>query len=167
MSVEIDSHSDVMKLLFNITRFEMLYPKFIDDVARPIIDEEILQPIKKEMKKFGYSEKIINGTIIDNLIITNEGFLQFDVVSDYDAENGFDVATAREKGTKDHFIKPVTKKALSWIIGGFVKGFSKGHWVKGFTKSNIIKKTLDMKFSIVQERLDQETIKFFNQTVSA
>ena len=167
MSIEVDSHQDVMKLLFNVTRFEMLYPKFIDDVAAPIIDEEILQPIKKNMKKFGYSDKIIKGTSIENVIITNTGFLQFDVISDYTAENGFDVATAREKVTKDHFIKPVTKKALSWIVGGFVRAFSKGHWVKGFTKSNIIKNTLDMKFPIVQERLDQETIKFFNQTVSA
>lgn len=167
MSVEIDSHQDVMKLLFNVTRFEMLYPKFIDDVARPIIDEEILQPIKREMKSFGYSDKIIKGTTIENVIITNEGFLQFDVVSEYNADNGFDVAKGREEGTKDHFIKPVTKKALSWIVGGFIRAFSKGHWVKGFTKSNIIKKTLEIKFPIVQERLDQETVIFFNQTVSA
>lgn len=166
MSVNVSSHNDVMKLVFNITRFEMLYPRFIEETAKQIIDEEILQPIKTEMKKFGYSEKIINETSIENLLVTDSGFLQFDVVSDYEADNGFDVAKAREEGTKDHFIKPVKAKALSWIVGGFIRAFSKGHWVKGFPKSNIIKKTLEMNFTVAQERLDHEGIKFFNQTVA-
>ncbi len=166
MSVSINSHDDVMKLLFNVTRFEMLYPEFIDDVAGPLIDEEILQPIKKEMKTFGYSEKIINGTTIEKLIITNQGFLQFDVVSDYKTKKGFDVAKAREEGTVDHELPKVKGRTYSWLVGGFIRAFSKGHWVKGFAKSDIIKKTIEIKFPIVQERLDQETIKFFNQTVS-
>ncbi len=167
MSLDISTHGDVMKLLFNITRFELQYTRFIEDASRIIIDEEILQPIKNKMKSFGYSEKIIEGTQIDNLIITTDGFLQFDVISEYNTKDGFDVATAREEGTKDHFIKPKVKLALSWIVGGFVKAFSKGHWIKGFTKSNIIKKTIETKFETAQKRLDEATIRFFNETVSA
>ena len=166
MSLEISSQQDVMKLLFNVTRFEMQYPRFIEEAARQIIDEEILQPIKTAMREFDYSQKIIDGTTIENLFVDNNGFIQFDVVSDYKSETGFDVATAREKGTKRHFIKPVNVKALVWIIGGFVKAFSKGHWVKGFTKSNIIRKTTEARFPIAQERITQESILFFNKTVS-
>jgi len=154
-----------MKLIFDITRFEMQYSRFIEDTARKIIDDEILKPIKNSMKSFGYSEKIIEGTTIENLIITDSGFLQFDVTSEYNAKNGFDVAKAREKGTKDHFIKPVAKTALSWVVGN-LRFFSKGHWIKGFTKSNIIQKTIETRFDIAQERLNQETIIFFNNTVS-
>jgi hypothetical protein len=154
-----------MKLLFNVTRFEMQYPRFIEQTARQIIDEEILQPIKTGMRQFGYSQKIIDGTTIENFFVDSNGFIQFDVVSDYKSENGFDVAKAREEGTKDHFIKPVVKTALSWIVGN-LRLFSKGHWVKGFTKSNIIKKTTETRFPIAQERITQESIIFFNRTVS-
>ena len=165
MSSNISSQQDVMKLVFNLTRFEMQYPRFIEGMARQIIDEEILQPIKTAMKSFGYSEKIINGTTIEKLFVDDNGFIQFDVTSDYKSELGFDVAKAREKGTKRHFIKPINAKALVWIVGGFVKAFSKGHWIKGITKSNIIKKTIEARFPIAQERITQESIIFFNRTV--
>lgn len=165
MSNVISSQQDVMKLLFNLTRFEMQYPRFIEESARKIIDEEILQPIKIAMKSFDYSDKIIDATSIENFFVDSNGFIQFDVVSDYKTELGFDVAKAREEGTKDHFIKPVVKAALSWVIGG-LRLFSKGHWVKGFTKSNIIKKTTETRFPIAQERITQESIIFFNRTVS-
>jgi len=166
MSTTISSSQDVMKLLFNLTRFEMQYPRFIEESARQIIDQEILQPIKNAMRSFGYSEKIINGTFIDNLFVDGNGFVQFDVVSDYKSELGFDVAKAREKGTKTHFIKAVAKAALSWVTGG-IRLFSKGHWVKGFTKSNIIKKTTEIQFPIAQERIIQESVVFFNRMVIA
>ena len=154
-----------MKLVFNVTRFEMQYPRFIEESARKIIDEEILQPIKIAMKSFDYSDKIIDDTTIENLFVDGSGFIQFDVVSDYKTELGFDVAKAREEGTKNHFIKPLVKAALSWLAGT-IRLFSKGHWIKGFTKSNIIKKTTEIRFPIAQERITQESIIFFNRTVS-
>jgi len=153
-----------MKLLFNVTRFEMQYPRFIKQTSSQIIDEEILNPIKTGMRSFGYSEKIIDGTFIDNLFVDDNGFIQFDVVSDYKTELGFDVAKAREKGTKRHFIKPIAKAVLSWVTSN-VRIFSKGHWVKGFTKSNIIKKTIEAQFPIAQERITQESVIFFNRLV--
>ena len=153
-----------MRLLFNITRFEMQYTRFIEQSARQIIDQEILQPIKTAMRSFGYSEKIIDETFIDNLFVSSDGFIQFDVVSDYKSELGFDVAKAREEGTKRHFVKAVVKAALSWVTNN-VRLFSKGHWIKGFTKSNIIKKTTETRFPIAQERIMQESVIFFNRMV--
>ena len=164
MSHNISSQQDVMKLLFNVTKFEIQYPRFIEESARQIIDQEILQPIKIAMRSFGYSEKIIDGTFIDNLFVDDNGFIQFDVVSDYKSELGFDVAKAREEGTKRHFIKAIAKTALSWVANN-VRLFSKGHWVKGFTKSNIIKKTIEAQFPIAQERITQESVIFFNRMV--
>lgn len=166
MSNNISSQQDVMKLVFNLTRFEMQYTRFIEGVTRQIIDQEILQPIKSAMKVFGYSQKIIDGTTMENLLVDDGGFIQFDIVSDYTSESGFDVAKAREEGTKRHFIKPINVKALVWIVGGFIKAFSKGHWVKGITKSNIIKKTIQTRFPIAQERITQESIIFFNRTMT-
>jgi len=153
-----------MKLLFNVTRFDMQYSRFIEEIGKRIAEEEILNPIKTAMKRIDYSPKIIDGTTIKNLVVNTDGFLQFDIVSEYNAKN-FDVAKAREEGTKRHFVKPVTKLVLSWLIGN-IRFFSKGHWVKGITKSNVIRKTIQTRFPIAQEKLDQATIVFFNQTVS-
>lgn len=163
---EIKNKDDAMRLVFNITRFEMQYPRFVQEKIKQIIHEEMLLPIHKAMNDFNYSEKIIKGTTIKNINVSDEGFVQFDVISDYKSESGFDVAKAREEGTKRHFIKPlVLGGVLRWIVGGFVVGFSKGHWVKGITRSNVIQKTIKTTFPIVQNRLNQETSKFFKEMI--
>ena len=156
---------DSMKLVFNLTRFEMQYPEFVRSIAPKIADEEILEPIKSRMKDFGYSEKIINETRIENLQISTAGQIQFDVVSDYKTASGFDVAEAREKGTVRHFIKPINAKALAFIIGGFIKAFSKGHWVKGITASNVITKTVEELSPAAQSRLNNETDSFLQRSL--
>ena len=157
---------DNMRLVFDLTRFEMLYPEFIKTVTPKIADEVILSEIKKRMKDFRYSQKIIDSTRIENLQTDNKGNLEFDVVSDYKSELGFDVAEAREKGTIRHFIKPINAKALRFILGGFVVGFSKGHWVKGITASNVIEKTVAEMTPIAQERLNKETDEFLSRSLT-
>ena len=163
---KVENKDDAMRLVFDITRFEMQYPRFVQENAKKIINEEMLLPIHKAMRGFNYSEKIIKGTTIENINISDQGYVQFDVVSDYKSESGFDVAKAREKGTKRHFIKPlVLGGVLRWIVGGFVVGFSKGHWVKGITRSNVIQKTVEATFPLAQNRLNEETSKFFKETI--
>ena len=156
---------DGMKLVFNLTRFKMQYPRFVETVGIKISEEEILRPIHARMKDFRYSPKIIASTRIEDVEITNDGRLIFDVISDYESEGGFDVSLAREEGTKRHFIKPVVAQALRFILGGFVVGFSKGHWVKGITKSNVIAKTIEEMIPIAQARLNQETDDFLKRTI--
>ena len=117
------------------------------------------------MKSFGYSQKIIDGTTIENITINRTGSMSFDVVSDYDSESGFDVAKAREKGTVRHFIKPVNAKALSFIAAGFIRGFSKGHWVRGITATNVVSKTVQEKTPEAQARLNEATDRFIARSV--
>lgn len=163
-STEIKNNNDAMRLVFDITRFEMQYPRFLQEKVKKIIHDEMLIPIHNNMRKFNYSQKIIRGTTIENIKIDEQGFIQFDVVSDYKSESGFDVAKAREKGTKKHFIKPVVMAVLSWFVGN-LRLFSKGHWVKGIVRSNVIQKTVEATFPIAQNRLNQETSKFFKETI--
>lgn len=157
--------SDDMKLVFNLTRFEMQYPQFVRTISPKIADEEILKPIHQRMKDFGYSEKIIQSTRIENIQLDNLGNLEFDVVSDYKSENNFDVSVGREKGTIRHFIKPINAKTLSFIVGGFIRGFSKGHWVKGITASNVIEKTVAEFTPIAQQKLNEKTDEFLNRNM--
>jgi hypothetical protein len=153
-----------MRLAFDITRFEMQYPRFVQERAGKIIKEEMLVPIHRAMRGFSYSEKIIKGTTIENVNVSDQGYVQFDVVSDYRSESGFDVARAREEGTKRHFIKPAVMAALSWVSMN-LRLFSKGHWVRGIARSNVIQKTVEATFPMVQNRLNEETSAFFKETI--
>ena len=158
--------NDGMKLVFNLTRFEMQYPRFVKTVGIKIAEEEILRPIHLRMRDFRYSDKIIKSTRIENIEVTNTGQLVFDVVSDYKSDDGYDVAKGREKGTKRHFIKPLDPDGtLRFILGGFVVGWSKGHWVKGIFKSNVIEKTIEEMRPIAQARLNKETDDFLKRSL--
>ena len=161
MSTEITvkSREDLMKLVFRITQFEMQYPRFVQERGKKLVEEIILPVIKKRMADFNYSPKIINETTVGDIYVDTDGFMEINIDSTYKAESGFDVAEAREKGTIRHWIAPVIKKALSFIIES-IRVFSKGHWVKGITKSNIIEKTVEEFTPRVQTRLNEETDQF-------
>ena len=159
------ANNDDMRLIFNLTRFEMQYPNFVRTIGQKVADEEILKPIHSRMKNFGYSQKIIDSTRIENLQIDKLGLMTFDVVSDYKSETNFDVAKAREEGTVAVFVKPVIKKALSFIAGGFIRAFSKGHLRRGITASNVIEFSVDELTPIAQVRLNEETDNFLQRSL--
>ena len=161
LSVQIDPS----KKAFLAMRIQVQYPRFVREEAKKIAEDVILKPLHSRMKSFGYSEKIITGTTIENIIINRTGSMSFDVVSDYDSESGFDIATAREKGTVSHFIKPINAKALSFIAGGFIRAFSKGHFVKGITATNVVQKTVQEKIPEAQARLNEATDRFISRSL--
>ncbi len=146
-------------------RSQVQYPRFLREEVKKIAEDVILKPSHSRMRSFGYSQKIIDGTTIENLEIGRNGTLSFDVVSDYDSELGFDVASAREKGTKSHFIRPVNAKALSFIAGGFIRAFSKGHFVRGITATNVVAKTVQEKIPEAQARLNEATRIFISRSM--
>ena len=148
-----------------MTQFSMTYPRFVEITATRIVNEVILDKIHDRMRELNFSEKIIERTFIDNVKVDTEGFMEHEVISDYEAEGGFDGAVAREEGTKDHFIAPLIKKALSWIKAG-VRFFSFGHWVKGFDKSDVVKKTVEEFTPLAQQKLNDETDQRFTDMVS-
>jgi hypothetical protein len=156
---------DSSKKAFLVMKTQVQYPRFLREEAKKIAQDVILKPLHSRMKSFGYSQKIIDGTTIENLNIRRNGTMSFDVVSDYESESGFDVASAREKGTRSHFIKPVNAKALSFIVGGFIRGFSKGHWVRGITPTNVVKKTVQEKIPEAQARLNEATDRFIARSM--
>ena len=162
--IPIKNTQDAVKKVFQVTQFSMTYPRFVEITATKIVNEVILDKIHDRMRELNFSPKIIERTFIDNVVVDTEGFVEFEVISDYEAEEGFDVAKAREEGTKDHFIGPLVKKALSWIQAG-VRFFSLGHWVKGFDKTDVIEKTIKEFTPLAQQRLNEETDQRFTDIV--
>ena len=156
---------DFSKRAFLTMKTQVQYPRFLREQAAKIANDVILKPLHSRMSDFGYSQKIIQGTTIENIIIGRNGTMSFDVVSDYDSESGFDIAKAREKGTSRHFVKPVNAKALSFIVGGFIRAFSKGHFVRGITATNVVNKTVQEKIPEAQVRLNEATDLFISRSM--
>ena len=162
---EIKTKQDTMDLVFKLTRFEMQYPRFVQDRAFELCEEIILGRIHQKMRELEFSQKIIDATRLEFVKIDTDGFIDLKIISDYQSDTGFDVSLAREKGTVRHFIAPVVASVLSWIVGGFIRAFSKGHWVSGITKSNVIEKMTEETMPIVQARLNADTDAFLDRSL--
>ncbi len=126
------------------------------------VNELIIDKIQDEMRKNNFSQKIWMGTKIissgierDKIIITIQNY--------YFSESGFDVAIAREYGTKDHWVRPTLKLALSWIQSG-KRLFSQGHIVSGIKSLFIIKNTINEQMQEVQNKIREDVENFKNAT---
>jgi len=161
LSIQIDPS----KKAFLAFKTQVQYPRFVREEAKKIAEDVILKPLHSRMKSFGYSQKIIDGTTIENIIVNRTGTMSFDVVSDYDSESGFDVAKGREEGTVDHDLPKVPGRIYFWIAGGFIRAFSRGHRVKGITATNVVQKTVQEKTPEAQARLNEATDRFITRSM--
>lgn len=115
----------------------------IQEISLEISGEEVLADIHNEMQAKEFSPKIIDTTYVGPIEITQGKEASIHFISDYVAENGFDVGEAREEGTDDHFI-PRKKKVLSWIDpkSGSRVFDPVGHWVSGLERFLIVETTI-------------------------
>ena len=114
----------------------------------------ITDAIHRKMHEAGFSKKIIAGTLLDNIEFIGTKKVRLFFKSEYFASTGFDVALAREEGTKRHFIAPVKKKAL--YGGEKWPYFSKGHWVSGIPALHIVEETVKESTEWLQDRYNQQ-----------
>ena len=125
----------------NLVHFKSSYNEFVRIKVAELANKHLVDPIIWEMEQQGFSKKIWQNTILDEVNLTPTQ-IKLTIRSEYFSETGFDVAVAREYGTKTHFIKPRVKLALSWIGNG-KRLFSKGHWVSGIKSLRIIHTTVE------------------------
>ena len=124
----------------------------------------IIDEIQRRMEVEKFSPKIIQNTYLKAVNITGES-IRARIVSEYTSESGFDVAVAREKGTRDHMIAPTTKQALSWIFQG-IRMFSKGHMVSGMKSLNLVRNTIKDKSDEVKRAVDNDFQKWAKQILN-
>lgn len=137
------------------TRFQHLHKNFLKTKTEELVNKLIVDPIQEAMREAGVSRKIWENVTVNAIEISWDGGIYINIHSEYFAENGFDVALAREKGTDDHWIRPVNKQALSWIQNG-KRRFSGGHKVSGLPRLNIIEKTIERGEYELQNKLNEE-----------
>ena len=136
------------------THFKHLYKDFLKTKVKQLTNILIVDPIIEEMRAQGVHEKIYQTVVLERVVITDVG-ISLRIHSEYFADNGFDVAMARELGTEDHMIRPKNKFALSWIQDG-KRRFSLGHKVSGLPRLNIIERKIEEGEYALQERLNNE-----------
>jgi len=150
----IDSKQDLQSLKTRIRASRVQLLQWQATNVRKLANIIILEAIQKRMNERGFSPKIIDNTHLTNIEIRNKKVRIF-IESEYFSETGFDVALAREKGTKRHFIGPVEKQALMFIQLGKVR-FSKGHYVDGMQAFLTIARTIDQFKGNLQDEYNRQ-----------
>jgi hypothetical protein len=170
--MNLRTHQDVVEFGTRVKMMRMRYDRWLQTKVIEILEEEILIPLWNNMRAAGYSDKIIEGTDISQIIRMGRKIL-VKVRSDYMAvdDNGksFDVARAREFGTKSHWIEPVGRndplgiktdepKALHWITPQGTNAFSKGHVVGGIKAGHLVRDIVRDRKKIVKARIKAEFV---------
>lgn len=166
----IPSSDWVRKYKFAVRYYSHHNKDFLISKIKELANKMIVDPIIEEMRANNVHRKIYESVVVQNVNIEDDLIL-IRIHSEYFAENGFDVALAREKGTEDHFIQPLRyasqfssvdpnllsnlPKALSWIQNG-KRRFSKGHKVSGLPRLNIIEKIVEKNSYDLQQAINEE-----------
>ena len=132
------NRNDLEKIIQRVAVINIQYGQFKLDTLFRLAEEIVLTTIHSAMRRASYSEKIILGTIVTQVQILTPKKARIFFRSHYISETGFDVALAREKGTKDHDLPKVDGRTYHWKQDG-KSAFSKGHRVKGIFQSNIMR----------------------------
>lgn len=140
LKLKFESIEDIKEFSSKTQRLKLQLLQFQAKTINEIAINLTLARIHNKMRAAGFSQKIINGTVLASIEIRGSKKVRLIFKSEYFSETGFDVALAREEGTDDHFIKPVFKKALHG--GDDWPFFSKGHEVSGIVALFIMKTTV-------------------------
>ncbi len=94
--------NDIKRFRLKITSFKIQLLQFQSVTLRKFANIIIVDKIHQNMRAAGFSEKIIDGTFLDNIELRGRTRARLFFRSEYFSETGFDVALAREEGTDDH-----------------------------------------------------------------
>ena len=114
--IRLRTIDDIKRFRQKITGLKIQLFQFQSTTIRNLGNLIIVDKIHQNMKDAGFDEKIINGTFLDNIELVGRNKVRLFFRSEYFSETGFDVALAREEGTKRHFIKPKNVKALHFYF---------------------------------------------------
>ncbi len=103
---------DIKRFRTKITGLKIQLITFQATTLRKLANNIILDKIQANMRSAEFSEKIINGTILDNIELIGRTKARLFFRSEYFAKTGFDVALAREEGTDKHKVVAGPGKTL-------------------------------------------------------
>jgi len=162
---------DIKRFRTKITGLKIQLFTFQATTLRKFAEIIILDKIHQNMRSAGFSEKIIEGTILDNIELVGRTKARLFFRSEYFAETGFDVALAREEGTERHFIEPLSlispfiDKPEALHGGSKWPFFSKGHFVDGMVALFIVSQTVKQMTAPLQDEFNRQQEEWFEKNL--
>lgn len=164
--IELDSISDLDRFQLRLKQARVMFPAFRQRTMEETAQDTILNEIHTRMRQNNFSEKIIEGTIIRS-IQEFPKFVRIWFESKFFAPSGFDVAVAREEGTRDHRIEPINEDGvLRWVEQDGTVRYSKGHDVKGFEALKIVATVVSRGRSKFLKEFNARTERWVTQNLS-
>lgn len=158
LKLKFETIEDIKNFSSKVQTLKLQLSQFQRATILRIAKNITLDLIHKRMRSAGFSSKIIDGTTLTNVEFISAKKVRLHFRSEYFADTGFDVAVAREKGTKRHFIAPEVKAALHFITTGGEDAFSKGHFVEGIVALMIVTLTVRDTEEAVQDQYSRELL---------
>ena len=164
--LKVKSVEDIKRFRTKLQGIKIQFPGFQAFTVRKLGNEMVLDQIHKKMRQNNFSEKIIDGTTIGDIEIFRKK-VKMHFKSEYFSDAGFDVALAREKGTKDHSIdapEPTPERPnphLAFEING-KKIYAKHVDVKGLPSLLIIRSTIKQVQSDFIDKYNSEFAKWYS-----
>lgn len=165
LKVTFDTIEDIKRFRINLQVLKLQLLQFQAATVRKLGVTITLHSIHTKMRAAGFSQKIIDGTILDQIDILGPKKIRFHFTSVYFSSTGFDVAVGREEGTKTHFIEPLSN--LSPFIDKpealhFEETkFSKGHEVSGILALFIVAKTVKETAESVRDEYRRQLLNWY------
>jgi len=103
---------DIKRFRTKTTSFQIQLLQFQSVTLRKFANIIITDKIHRNMRDAGFSEKIIEGTFLNNIELRGRLKARLFFISEYFSDTGFDVAVAREEGTEKHKIVAGEGKVL-------------------------------------------------------
>lgn len=163
--VTVKNQNDLQRFQENLRTLRINLQAFKKQRTKEIVEEITLSQIHSRMRAANFSPKIIENTLVADVILVGQTDFRIVIVSELFSPLGFDIAEAREKGTSRHRVEPSDEDGvLAWVEDGTVK-FSKGHEVEGMQALRIIARTVQETTPLVMGRWEREQREFIAKTV--
>lgn len=108
MSAPITSFAKLNSVDQNLARVRIQYPGFVDFTLKKILQENIVDVIKRKMKSIGLSDKIIDATFLSAERKKTPSRVVYSVISNYNADTAsgdkFPVAIFIEDGRRAYTV---------------------------------------------------------------
>lgn len=163
LKVTFESIEDIKQFRTRLQVLKLQLLQFQATVVRDIVEEITIFVIHAKMRAADFDEKIIEGTLLDDIEFKGNKKIRFHIRSTYFSSTGFDVALGREEGTDDHFVKPVVKEALHGPPS--FPHFSKGHEVSGIMALFIVKDTVEETAERVRVQYKKELLQWYKSNL--
>ena len=131
-------------------------------------DEAVLTAIHMDMENNNFSKKIIDRTFVGAVEVEHNGKkITVHFISEYVADDGFEVSEGREEGTTDHDVFPKKEGGwITWIDPDLGKRiFRRKSHPSGIQRLLIIEKNIAANQFKFQESYEKEIASKYNQVL--